>query len=352
MLRILALFSLCLGACMSMLAEPSPAAQTSGDARPLHIIPQPLSVTPGEGTFTFGPGTVLAYHAKHAGAEKSVEYLASLLRQSTGLPIKTVAASSMPGKNFLLFEIKQNAALHREGYRLEVRQDKVFIEANDAPGLFYGAQTLLQLLPPKVLASEKQEGVAWTIPCVTVVDTPRFPWRGQMLDVVRHFFPKEFVKNLIDELALHKINTFHWHLTDDQGWRIEIKKYPQLTATSAWRANKEDVHWNIRTAQAPGEPATYGGFYTQDEIREVVQYAADRFITVVPEIEMPSHATAVLAAFPELSCTGGPFTVPPEGSGPSRISSAEAMTASSPSWRMFSLRWPRSSRTIPAHRRG
>jgi hexosaminidase len=298
---------------MSMVAEPSPAAQTSGDARPLHIIPQPLSVTPGEGTFTFGPGTVLAYHAKHAGAEKSVNYFASLLRQSTGLPIKTVAASSMPGKNFLLFEIKQNASLHREGYRLEVRQDKVFIEANDAPGLFYAAQTLLQLLPPKVFASEKQEGVAWTIPCVTVVDTPRFPWRGLMLDVSRHFFPKEFVKNLIDYLALHKINTFHWHLTDDQGWRIEIKKYPQLTATSAWRANKEDVHWNIRTAQAPGEPATYGGFYTQDEIREVVQYAADRFITVVPEIEMPSHATAVLAAFPELSCTGGPFTVPPGG---------------------------------------
>jgi hexosaminidase len=131
-------------------------------------------------------------------------------------------------------------------------------------------------------------------------------------DVSRHFFQKEFVR-ADRSFAMHKINTFHWHLTDDQGWRVEIKKYPHLTQTSAWRANKEDVHWNIRTPQAPGEPATYGGFYTQDEIREVVRYAADRFITVVPEIEMPSHASAVLSAFPELSCTGGPFTVPPGG---------------------------------------
>jgi hexosaminidase len=313
MIRILPLFSLCVGVCMFTIAEPLPASQTSSDTRPLHIIPQPLSVTPGNGTFTFGPGTVLAYHAKHAGARKSVEYLASLLRQSTGLPLKVIDASTMQANNFLFFDLKHNDLQGREGYRLEVRKDRMLIEANDAPGLFYAAQTLLQLLPPKVFASEKQEGVAWTVPCVTVVDTPRFSWRGQMLDVSRHFFQKEFVKTLIDYLALHKINTFHWHLTDDQGWRIEIKKYPQLTATSAWRANKEDVHWNIRAAQAPGEPATYGGFYTQDEIREVVQYAADRFITIVPEIEMPSHATAVLAAFPELSCTGGPFTVPPGG---------------------------------------
>jgi hexosaminidase len=145
------------------------------------------------------------------------------------------------------------------------------------------------------------------------VDTPRYAWRGMMLDVSRHFQTKEFVKKYIDYLAMHKMNTFHWHLTDDQGWRIEIKKYPQLTQTSAWRVDHEDLHWNSRPDQRPGEEARYGGFYTQDDIREVVKYAEDRYITVVPEIELPAHVTAVLTAFPQFSCTGGPFTVLPGG---------------------------------------
>ena len=148
---------------------------------------------------------------------------------------------------------------------------------------------------------------------MSIEDRPRFGWRGGMLDCSRHFFPKDFVKRWIDILAMHKLNVFHWHLTDDQGWRIEIKKYPRLTEVGAWRVDREDQHWNARDPQKPGEAATYGGFYTQEDIREIVAYAASRYITVVPEIEMPGHAKAALTAYPELSCTGGPFTVPPGG---------------------------------------
>ncbi len=152
--------------------------------------------------------------------------------------------------------------------------------------------------------------VSWTLPCLAVRDLPRFRWRGMMLDVSRHFFPKEFIKRYIDLLAFHKLNTFHWHLSDDQGWRIEIKKYPRLTEVGAWRVDHEDQPWTARPAQQPGEKASVGGFYTQEDIREIVAYAASRFVTVVPEIEMPAHALAALAAYPEYSCSGGPFTVP------------------------------------------
>jgi hexosaminidase len=151
------------------------------------------------------------------------------------------------------------------------------------------------------------------MPCVSVTDYPRFEWRGMHLDVSRHFFDVEFIKRYIDILALHKMNVFHWHLVDDQGWRIEIKKYPRLTEVGAWRVDREDRPWNAREPQQPGEKATYGGFYTQEEIKEIVAYAAERYITVVPEIEMPAHVGSALAAYPEYSCTGGPFTVPPGG---------------------------------------
>jgi hexosaminidase len=313
MTRIVTLLIFCCGGIMSAFSTSPIPTPVPADAPAFHIVPQPLSVTPGSGSFTLGPGTVIVYHASNAEVRKSVEYLAGLLRQSTGLPLPIVDAATMPKRDYIFFNYIRDESLNREGYRLEATKDAVFLEANNDPGLFYAAQTLLQLLPPEVFASAKRSVAPWSVPCVTIVDTPRYTWRGAMLDVSRHFFPKEFVKRLIDHLAMHKINTFHWHLTDDQGWRIEIKKYPQLTKTSAWRADKEDVHWNVRTPQAPGEPATYGGFYTQDEIREVVRYAAEKYITVVPEIEMPSHATAVLTAFPEFSCTGGPFTVPPGG---------------------------------------
>ncbi len=177
-----------------------------------------------------------------------------------------------------------NPDLAPEGYELIVNPDRVIIRAPQPAGLFYGTQTLRQLLPGP-------------IPCLRIEDKPRFSWRGAMLDVARHFFPKEFVKRYIDLLAFHKLNVLHLHLTDDQGWRIEIKKHPKLTQIGAWRE------------ETNGDGKRYGGYYTQDDLREIVAYAAARHITVVPEIEMPGHALAALAAYPELSCTGGPFKV-------------------------------------------
>ncbi|MFN2314818.1 MAG: beta-N-acetylhexosaminidase, partial [Bacteroidales bacterium] len=167
------------------------------------------------------------------------------------------------------------------------------------------------LLPPQIESSTLASDVKWTMPCVTITDYPRFEWRGMHLDVSRHFFEVEFIKQYIDILAMHKLNVFHWHLVDDQGWRIEIKKYPRLTEVGAWRVDREDRPWNAREPQQAGEKATYGGFYTQEEIKEIVAYATERYITVVPEIEMPAHVGSALAAYPEYSCSGGPFTVPP-----------------------------------------
>jgi hexosaminidase len=205
------------------------------------------------------------------------------------------------------------ADLGPEGYELSVTPAAVSVTAIGPAGAFYGIQTLLQLLPPEAFGSAGTAGRPLTVPCLRLEDKPRLPWRGMMLDVSRHFFPKDFVKSVIDSLAFHKMNVFHWHLTDDQGWRLEIKKYPRLTEIGAWRVDREDRHWNDRPAQQPGEQATYGGFYTQEDVREIVAYAAARQVTVVPEIEMPGHCLAALAAYPELSCTGGPFTVSPGG---------------------------------------
>ncbi len=211
--------------------------------------------------------------------------------------------------NYIGVMIFDEAEFGPEGYRLVVNEDNILIGANSAAGLTYGALTLLQLLPPEVFgagrAPKDDEEIDWMIPCVSVVDTPRFPWRGMHLDVARHFFPVEFVKKYIDLMALHKMNVFHWHLTDDQGWRIEIRKYPKLTEVGAWRSGSMVGPYS----DMKFDSVRYGGFYTQAEIREVVDYAALRNVMVVPEIELPGHALAALAAYPELSCTGGPFEV-------------------------------------------
>jgi hexosaminidase len=189
-----------------------------------------------------------------------------------------------------------------EGYQLTVHADAVTIQAGTPAGLFYGMQSLRQLLPPEIEKREKVRGVKWTIPCVEIKDSPRYSWRGLMLDVSRHFADKGEVEHLLDLMAMHKLNRFHWHLTDDQGWRIEIKKYPKLTEIGAWRDGigfgldpRRSTHF-----RADGK---YGGFYTQDDIREVVAHAAALHIMVIPEIEMPGHSQAALAAYPEFSCS-------------------------------------------------
>ena len=196
--------------------------------------------------------------------------------------------------------IVNDSALGDDGYEVTISPDALEIAAQTGAGHFYGEQTLRQMIDDLNC-----------IPCCTVRDWPRFRWRGMHLDVSRHFFPVTFIKRYLDILALHKLNVFHWHLTDDQGWRIEIKRYPRLTEIGAWRVNREDRPWNAREPQRDGEIADYGGFYTQGQVAEIVSYARDRCIEIMPEIEMPAHALAALAAYPEFSCTGGPFHVAP-----------------------------------------
>ena len=184
------------------------------------------------------------------------------------------------------------SSLKNEGYFLAINNDTAAITAKTSTGVFYGIQTLRQILPTDIEKRQKVNDVLWTMPQITILDTARFPWRGSLLDCSRHFFNKDQVKRFIDLLAFHKMNRFHWHLTDDQGWRIEIKKYPMLTQIGAWR-----------------DGGAYGGFYTQEEVKEIVAYAEQRGVITIPEIEMPGHAMSALAAYPNLSCTGGPFQV-------------------------------------------
>lgn len=183
------------------------------------------------------------------------------------------------------------------------------IRAGAEVGIQHALQTLLQLLPPEVFSTTAHGALKWTVPCAEIRDTPQFPWRGAQLDVSRHFFPAPFIERYLDIMAMHKLNMFHWHLTDDQGWRIEIRRRPELTQIGAWRASRTE-HWNDRAAQRSHELSDYGGFYTQEQVRGIVAYAQERGITIVPEIEMPGHSMAALATYPELSCSGGPFTVP------------------------------------------
>lgn len=274
------------------------------------VIPEPDSITVSPGAFSLNGKTIIV--AK-GDAIPAAEFLRDFLKRGTGLDLSIVPKGK---KNAIILTLdttilaKDNS---KEGYHLKSSPKNVIISAGAPAGLFYGVQTLRQLLPPEVESPVVKPNVEWSIAVVDIIDTPRYQWRGMMLDCVRHFFPVTHVKHLLDELAARKMNHFHWHLVDDQGWRVEIKKYPELTKTSAWRVDRENLPWNERPAQKPGEEATYGGFYTQDEIRDVVAYAAKLNIEVVPEIEMPAHVSCVFAAYPELSCSGKKVTVAPGG---------------------------------------
>jgi len=278
------------------------------------IIPKPMQMEAGKGWFVLDGQTRMVVVGELPGElDAVIRSFSEQLQRSSGLHPALVRGVQESYGNCIVLNKAVDDKLGREGYILDVQKDHVRIEALDVPGFFYGFQSLLQLLPPEVFSAAPAANVRWQAPCVKIYDSPRFPYRGMHLDVSRHFFPKEFIKRYIDLIAIHKMNVFHWHLTDDNGWRIEIKKYPLLTQKSAWRVDREDQPWNEREPIKPGEKATYGGFYTQDDIREIIAYAAERQITVIPEIEMPGHSSEVFAAYPDLSCKGDTLPVQPGG---------------------------------------
>lgn len=291
-----------------MLLSLFPCPCLSADV-PLALVPKPLQVKREDGAFTLKNDTAILFQQNSPDAINVGNQLAERLNRSTGfsLVVSRAEKSGAISNAILLTTNNGSAVLADDGYQLDVKPDRVVITACAGPGLFYGTQTLLQLLPPQIFSPTKvDETVAWTAPAVIIEDCPRFAWRGLMLDVSRHFFNKEEIEDFLDLMAQHKMNTFHWHLVDDQGWRIEIKRYPKLTEIGAWR---KGIGFGLdpKDTTAYGPDGRYGGFYSKDDIREIVAYAKARYITIVPEIEMPGHSTAALAAYPELSCTGGPF---------------------------------------------
>ncbi len=270
------------------------------------IIPLPQKMEIRSGIFKLTPDTHIAADSVSA---RTARFLAARVREVTGYPLNLISAKSGGSGNILLTTKDADTNLGLEGYALTVTPDSVVIRAPTQAGLFYGVQTLLQLLPPDIFSTKRVTHEDWQVPCVQIEDWPRFNWRGLMLDASRHFFTVQEVEQLLDAMATLKMNVFHWHLTDDQGWRIEIKKYPKLTQIGGWRPG---VGFGLdpKSTTAYGPDGRYGGFYTQADIREVVAYAAARHIAVVPEIEMPGHSLAALAAYPQFGCTGGPFTIP------------------------------------------
>lgn len=267
--------------------------------KPVAIIPEPVSIKEKVGFLTLNNPVNI-----HAGNENNVflvtDYLKDKLQTATGYEVN-VGMQANAQIRFIILS-KKNPQWGEEGYSLSVDGQKVIITANEANGLFYGMQTLLQLMPSEIESNQKSDLEVWQIPQVEITDYPRFGWRGLMLDVARHFFTKEEVKQYIDVMAKYKYNLFHWHLTEDEGWRIEIKSLPKLTEVGAWRIDRTGTFGNFKPIQ-PGEEATYGGFYTQEDIKEVVAYAQSRFVDILPEIDVPGHSMAAIVSYPELSCT-------------------------------------------------
>jgi len=277
--------------------------------REIKIIPEPVDIKPGKGSFTLNSGTVVVTEGKDTRLADIRQWFVQRLSVSTGLKLKSSVKAE---KNALVLSLLQQAdkTLGDEGYYLEVSPSLVKIKANKPAGIFYGLQTLLQLLPPEVYSQTPVSGVIWTVPAVQITDYPRFGWRGILLDVSRHFFSKEDVFHFIDEIALYKYNLLHLHLTDDNGWRLEIKSLPKLTQFGAWRVERTG-RWGTFTPPLVYEPTTYGGFYTQDDMKEIIAYASTRFVNILPEIDVPAHSLALIASYPNLSCTKKQYPVSP-----------------------------------------
>jgi hexosaminidase len=266
------------------------------------LIPEPVQLIQKSGIYQLKK-TIVISAPNTAEAKYAAMYLQKKLITATGYSVNITERATASNIDLALNTTADNA-LGKEGYQLSVTSSKIMIKANQPAGLFYGVQTLLQLLPKEIESRELVKNINWSVPCVEITDYPRFDWRGLMLDVSRHFFTKEEVKHFIDEMARYKFNLFHWHLTDDEGWRVEIKSLPKLTEVGAWNV-KRTGHFGDFSAIQDDEPRTYGGYYTQEDIREVVQYAKEHFVNVLPEVDVPGHSMAAIVSYPELSCTEG-----------------------------------------------
>jgi hexosaminidase len=271
----------------------------------ISIIPQPVKLTKNEGHFIL-PGNISINADDNPGLKTPLADLTDRLTIPTGYHV-TMTKS---GSSIIRISLNKTTdpALGNEGYQLSVTPKKVTIIANQPAGIYYGVQSLLQLLPPEIESNTKISTITWSAPCVSITDYPRFGWRGLMLDVSRHFFTKDEVKKYMDQMVKYKYNVLHLHLSDDQGWRIEIKSLPQLTSVGAWRVNRTGL-WGEFLPALAYEKASDGGFYTQDDMREMISYAKDRNITILPEIDVPAHSLALIASFPNLSCTQLSYSV-------------------------------------------
>ena len=277
-------------------------ATVYGQNPAIQLIPQPVEIQQSEGVFVLTKTSTIGFDSQES--RKIAEMLSQKLNRSTGFSFKPQQDKA----GSIQFNLNKApvAQIGKEGYTLVSSSKGIVITANKPAGLFYGMQTLLQLLP-KEIESKTPITMTWSVPSVKITDYPRFGWRGIMLDVSRNFFTKEEVKLYIDQIARYKYNTFHWHLSDDNGWRIEIKSLPRLTEVGAWRVPRFG-QFGERAEPKKGEAATVGGFYTQADIKEIIQYAQDRNVTIVPEIDVPGHSMSAIAAYPELSCTKDPDT--------------------------------------------
>lgn len=272
-------------------------------ASEIALIPQPVSVEKKNGHFQLSQSTSIVVPSNNAEVARVVEFFTRSLARSTGFSLP-VSSSKSDGSISFSLNSSQDAVLGTEGYTIDISPTAVNVQANTPAGLFYAVQSLLQLFPKEIESKKVVQNVVWAIPALRIADYPRFGWRGLMFDVSRHFFTKQEVKDFIDEMAKYKYNLLHWHLTDDEGWRIQIKSLPKLTEVGAWRVHRTGTFGDMPVPTAD-EPRNYGGFYTHEDIKEVVQYAKDRFVNILPEVDVPGHSLAAVVSYPELSCTPG-----------------------------------------------
>ncbi|MCX3266968.1 family 20 glycosylhydrolase [Pedobacter agri] len=305
MKNLFRIFSICLFSAnsyaQSIISEPEVAEGDSPVAQAqIAIIPEPVSLMKKAGTFTL-PENISIQASKSEDLQQAIVVLSERIETATGKFVSRVTTANHPTIK-LIINPQPDAQLGMEGYKLNVNPTQIVISANKPAGIFWGVQSLIQLFPVEIESKEMVENVKWKLPCVDVIDYPKLGWRGLMFDVARHFFTKEEVKKFIDNMVRYKFNLLHFHLTDDEGWRIEIKGLPKLTEVGAWSVQKTGTFGDFIPPTA-NEPRTYGGFYTQEDIKELVQYAQDRFVNIMPEIDVPGHSLAAIASYPELSCT-------------------------------------------------